>query len=652
MLVFIGGLRTLNELLTAGIAITAFSLLLYALSFNLRDRVARSFALILACVVTVFVGEAIAGVATPTEWITFWYQIQWLGIIYLPPAYLHFSDALLATTGRPSRGRRRLLIRIIYLISTVFLITLYTGHLVGPLVIQDQPTPYLQRRPLTWVFAAFYVLSMVWAWVNFWRAYQRTVTSTSQRRMLYLISGSLAPALGSYPYLLFGSGFAARHELIFWSAATVSNILVSVFIVLMAYAVAFFGVPWPDRVVKRRLFKWLMRGPVTASTVLSITTIVRRIGASMGTVYSAAVPIAMAGTLLLMQYLITILAPLWERWLFYGGDRDQLQLLQTLEERLLTSSDLRQFLEAVLTGICDRLQVPSAFVAALGSRGVELWVSVGDRETLNEEILSEDLLQVVVQNGNGKTSSKSPMNLFSWGDFWLIPLYHQQASDQPLLGLLGVIRNPEQAPDEEQREALLMLTRRVAIALEDRHKQQQVFSSLESLTPEVDLIQRLRAASRYDGGNVLITTPEELESDDLAQWVKDALSHYWGGPKLTESPLLQLKVVQEAAQDIDGGTVNALREILRRGIEHVKPEGERRFTAEWILYNILEMKFMEGRKVREIAMRLAMSEADLYRKQRVAVEAVANAIVEMEVQARKEGTPVNHTQLPKRYIDL
>ena len=63
------------------------------------------------------------------------------------------------------------------------------------------------------------------------------------------------------------------------------------------------------------------------------------------------------------------------------------------------------------------------------------------------------------------------------------------------------------------------------------------------------------------------------------------------------------------------------------------------FTAEWILYNILEMKFMEGRKVREIAMRLAISEADLYRKQRVAIEAVAKAILEMEQQARL-GVPV------------
>ena len=50
--------KTLNQILTAGIAITAFSLFLYALSFNLRDRVARSFALILLGVVVVFTADA------------------------------------------------------------------------------------------------------------------------------------------------------------------------------------------------------------------------------------------------------------------------------------------------------------------------------------------------------------------------------------------------------------------------------------------------------------------------------------------------------------------------------------------------------------------------------------------------------------------
>ena len=82
-----------------------------------------------------------------------------------------------------------------------------------------------------------------------------------------------------------------------------------------------------------------------------------------------------------------------------------------------------------------------------------------------------------------------------------------------------------------------------------------------------------------------------------------------------------------------GTAVNALRSVLSRGVERVRPSGDRRFTGEWMLYNILEMKFLEGRKVRDVALRLAMSEADLYRKQRVAIEAVSAAIAQMEQEA-------------------
>jgi hypothetical protein len=140
---------------------------------------------------------------------------------------------------------------------------------------------------------------------------------------------------------------------------------------------------------------------------------------------------------------------------------------------------------------------------------------------------------------------------------------------------------------------------------------------------------------RYDQSEILSDLDTFSPPKDLALWVKDALSHYWGGPKLTESPLMRLKVVQTALEEHNGNPANALRAILKKGVEQVRPEGERRFTAEWILFNILEMKFMEGRKVREIALRLAMSEADLYRKQRVAIEVVAQAIMDMEMKARE-----------------
>jgi len=215
----------------------------------------------------------------------------------------------------------------------------------------------------------------------------------------------------------------------------------------------------------------------------------------------------------------------------------------------------------------------------------------------------------------------------------LIPLHTEESGE--LIGLLGL--SSEDAPEElaeEQAELLHMLVERALVALTDRLLQREVFHAVDRLVVQVDQIQRLRAAARYNGVQVLGEEGEVVPGQaDLAALVRDALTHYWGGPRLTSSPLLGLTVVREAIEEQGGNPVNGLREILRRGIERVRPEGERRFTAEWMLYNILEMKFLEGRKVRDIAMRLAMSEADLYRKQRVAIEAVARAIGEMEAEA-------------------
>jgi hypothetical protein len=621
----LSGLKFVNQLLTAGIAITAFSLLLYALTFNLRDRVARSFALILICIAIVFVGDAISSIVSSNQMLQFWLQLELVGIIFLPACYFQFSEALLVTTGRPLHGGQRWITRLMYVISCGFLVSLPLMLLVGPLDPEASPAPHLERTWLTWFFAIYYLVIVIWSWVNFRQAYQRTITPTSRRRMRYLIIGALAPVLGTYPFLLFGSSLATNHPLLFWLVAVLNNFTVLVLMIVMAYAVAFFGVSWPDRVVKRRLFKWLMRGPVTASFVLAMTTLVRRVGDYFGYENNAAVPIIMVGTLLLFEYAITLAAPLWERWLFQGGDKSNLLLVQTLDERLLTTGDLRQFLESVLAAICDRIQASRGFIIALGAGDLELLVSIGDPPQADE--LSGGLNHVVAQNGNGGS-------FFIWDNFWLVPLHSPSMKEEVLLGILGIGRNLENALGDDQKEAVIFLAERAATALEDHVRQQEIFNSIEILSPQIDLIQRLRAASRYGGADVLTAQDIPLEPPDMARWVKEALTHYWGGPRLTDSPLMSLKVVQKTLQEHQDNPANALRAILRQAVEQVRPEGERRFTGEWILYNILEMKFMEGKKVREIATRLSMSEADLYRKQRVAVDAVASAILDMENKAR------------------
>jgi hypothetical protein len=620
---FIAALRTVSQILTAGIAITAFALLLHTMTYNLRDRVARTFAFILVCVVIAFTGEAIGSNAGTTEAAEFWLRVQWIGIVMLPANYLHFSDALLATTGRPSRGRRIWAIRLTYFACIVFLIGLPFSLLVGPLVMNQPPAPHLQRTIITDLFTFFYASVMLIAWSLFLRSYQRTKTPTSRRRMIYLGVGALAPAMGVFPYLLFGSEFAASRPTLFWSIALLSNLVVGALLVVMAYAVAFFGVSWPDRVVKSRLFKWILRGPVTASITLGLVTIIRRAGEVYGQHYTALVPIVMTASILLMEYLITFLSPEWERKLFVGKDRQEIQTLHNLEDRMMTRNDLNQFLEMVLAAVCDRLQAAGAYLAVMNGEKSGQIVRIGKASS-----------EITEYGDDVKTDlqERDDTDLYQLGDDCLIPLREiDEEGSFHLYGIMGITGLAENVIEEDARSALNLLASRATRVLRDWKRQQKVLLTLEPLTSEMEELQRMRAAASYNDRTLLLdelpTAPQEM-----IQWVKDALTHYWGGPKLTDSPLMRLRIVQREAGDHDGNLPNALRSILKKAIEQTRPEGERRFTGEWILYNILEMKFLEGRKVREIAIRLSMSEADLYRKQKIAIETVARSLDEMETQ--------------------
>jgi len=624
-------IEAISQILTAGVAITAFALLLYALAFNLREHVARAFILILTNVVIVFTTQSIASVSANASLIELILKLKWVGIVFLPATYLQFSDSLLTLTGRPSRGRRSWLVRLTYLLSIVLLVMIPLNILIGTYTPADTPVPYLTHNIFTNLFSIYYIVVMIVAGSLQFRAYQRTVTKTSRRRMIYLLAGATVAAIGIFPFQLIGSGVIALNSIIFWILVSLSSLAVGVFLVLMAYAVAFFGVTWPDRLVKSRLIKWLLRGPFTASIALAVTTIVRRLGLLWDEPYNAFVPIFMVATILFLEYIITILAPFWERLLFYGSDRDDVALIQSLEGHLLTRSDLGQFLEIVTATVCDLLQVPEAFIATLKGNKLELLTTTGDKKAFKAIEESDELVELSLEKESALLG-----DFFYWNGHLLIPLiYDDPQNGQVFLGLLGFPWELDREMEEEYLHSINLLAVRVAIGLRDWRMQQQVFQSLESLQPQVALIQQLRAASSYNKIGVLLDEVD-LPDEDFVVWVKDALSHYWGGPKLTESPLLNLNIVQAAVKEYDGNPANALRAILKTAVNNIKPDGERRFTAEWILYNILELKFLEGRKVREVAGRLAMSEADLYRKQRVALEEVSKVIIGMEMAAREE----------------
>ncbi|NIO68630.1 MAG: hypothetical protein GTN71_06190 [Anaerolineae bacterium] len=623
-----------NLILSSAIVITAFSLLVYIFTHNLRSAVARSFCALITFVIVVYAGDVVLSKVETLEAAVFWLKFQWIGIAFVPAAYLHFSDALLRTTNASSR-LRRISVYASYVIGlALLLMAIFTDVLVRDGVYYSPQVAHLTAGPLFWVFAIYFFATVVGGAANIRWAQQRCLTSASRRRMTYLAISFAAPGLGVFPYLLIASRPAFIPPVVLLSFVLIGNLGVALMIVVMAYSVAYFGVLTPDRVIKHSLIHYLLRGPFVGTCVIMVMLVMPKAERILGLPRDTVLIFTVVATIVLLQILINLTKPFIDR-LIYRQDREEITWIQELDKRLLTTTDLKQFLENVLTSLCELLRVRRGFVVVMAGGRPQIEAHCGSLRACRAFVDSCDLgtLARLVSEEEGGSSPLKNGGFIARDGYWLHPL-RTQARDATL-GILGVeAREPEPNLTAEEQEVVEALISQAEVALEDRSLQQGIFTVLRSIIPEIELIQRWRGTVRYTGSPGLETIESSpLYAPDFQQWVKDALSHYWGGPKLTESPLLKLKIVEEALRENDGNPAKALRAVLNRAIESLKPEGERRMTtSEWILYNILEMKFIQGRRVRDIAGRLAMSESDLYRKQRVAIEEVAKTLVDMEQQ--------------------
>ena len=625
----------INQLLTSAIVITGLALLLYILTYNRQSDVTRAFAALLSCVIIVYVVDLVVFPFKTFARTAPWLRLQWMGIALAPSAYLHFSTTLLGTTNARHRYSDWI-VRLNYVLGgAVLLLALSTDQIVN----EPETTIYpfhLEAGLAFGLFAAYYFVTVACGAININRARRRCLTSTSRRRMTYAAISFVAPSIGVFPYLLITGWTGFLPQWSFWLLLVVSNIAVALMLVVLAYSVAYFGVLAPDRVVKRRMILFLLRGPLVAWLILGVLTVGRRADSIFGLYNETFTVLAVVAVTIFMQVIITAAAPFIDR-LIYRQDRQEVTWLRTLDERLLTSTDMNQFLENVLTAMCDLLRTPSAFMAMVSEEGPQLEVACGPLEPDGVEWTVEEWRAITEPSDNGRGTGERALwqeeGFFIWDGYWLLPLHAQ--ADSVVTGVLGLAaRAPHIDLNQEEREGLDILVKQAEMALEDWHLQRHVFAALELLIPEIDSIQRQRGVVRYQGSPALQGFESGLiDRPEFSRLVKEALRHYWGGPNLSDSPLLQLRVVKRALPEYGGSPMKALRAVLTQGIERLRPDGERKMTAtEWLLYNILELKFIQGKKVRDVAMRLAMSESDLYRKQRVAIEEVARQIAQMELQ--------------------
>ncbi|NUQ38724.1 MAG: hypothetical protein HUU23_13210 [Caldilineales bacterium] len=623
--------------LSSAILILSFSLFAYILTFNLHSRVGRAFAALLLGVIIVYSGDVVLPRA---GWQEEWLRFQWLGIALVPAGYLHFTRAvLLATWLQPDSPRWRWLTTGAYALSGLFAYLAVASDVLVQAPIGAVHISHLQPGSLFPLFTLYFIFATLWGGLNLLRARLHARTHVSRRRLNYLLWTFAAPGLGVFPYLILLPSAGASPPSIFFTLASIITTAVGVMMTVMAYSVAYFGVLSPDRVIKRQLVYFLLRGPAVAVLVIVILLTVPKVEVILGLPPDTALTLFVVAAIVLAQIALFIFQP-WIDRLLYRKEADEVQWLRTLETRLLTSSDLSQFLENVLVALCDAFEVTEGFVALPGEDAVRLEAVVGNEANARAALSLPEVQRMLTAENTD-------------ADFHRVDGYHVRSltnryTDQ-LLGIVA-LRSPRfdlTARDEAIAAGIQHLLRRAEIAVEDRRLQLDVFEALRPILPEIEVMQALRGAVPY------VIGPAESEEDNLAatpeftEWVRDALSHFWGGPKLSDSPLLNLRVVRNALQQYDNSPTRALRAVLQAAIELQRPGGQRQMTtSEWLLYNLLDLKFIQGKRVREVAARLAMSESDLYRKQRVAISAVARTLASMEANTPANGPSPAETLAP------
>ncbi len=613
-----------NLLLSSAILILSFSLFIYIVTYNLHSRVGRSFALLLLGVIIVYSGDI---VIPRVEWQENWLRFQWLGIALVPAAYLHFSRAVfLATRLQSDRRRWQWIVRGAYALSAFFALLALLGDVLVAAPAGQEPVTYLQPGPVFPLFTLYFVVATLWGGYNLLSARSYTRSLASRRRLNYLLWSFAAPGLGVFPYLILVSRAGDTSPVLVLTLASIANVAVGIMTVVMAYSVAYYGVLAPDRAVKRQLVYFLLRGTLVAVIVVALILSVPKVEAILGLPSNTALTFLVVATIVLAQVAIHLLQP-WIDRLLYRNESDEVQWLRTLDTRLMTSGDLSQFLENVLISISDALQVTEGFVALPGDQGVRLEAVIGS-EASARYVLSLPEVQTLLTN-------EQPDNSFHLVNGYIIRSLINRHSEQPM-GIVAFRKPPLDLDnlDDETWSVIQHLIRRAEIAVEDRRLQLDVFAALRPILPDIEIMQALRGTVPY------VITPQTAAKEHLTaspeftEWVREALNNIWGGPKFSNSPLMNLTIVKNALADYDNSPTRALRAVLQKAIDQQRPPGERQMTtSQWLLYNILDLKFIQGKRVRDVANRLAMSESDLYRKQRIAISEVARTLADMETQS-------------------
>lgn len=614
-------LHQLSRLVSNVTLIVTFSLWAYLTIRSWGGAVTRALTIMLCGVFTAVVADVLIQVAHDVNILEFILRWSWLGIMLVPTSMLHMVLALAIQLQIVKA--RMWVVWVSYAVGMLIVLAVVLTNFVVSTPIRYNSVPALTPQPLFSLVAIFSFGLVTAAWILLLQVRAKVLTPSLRRRMNYMVASWYGPLALSFPILSLLPTEYLLPESISLSIGIVAAPIAAIFMMVTAYSATFVGSPQPDRIVKHDFLRWWLYGPFIGVSIIlflqvvpvfaSISHLPTEIWAVFGIMMMTVV----------MPIVVNQIRPYLDT-LIYANDHEDIDYLRTLPRTTFTQTDLRRLLENSLTVMCGAAQSDSAFVAAPDDFGVyAVKMIVGGRRRIRQFFDANPLDSLMVQLQAHQ--SAQPLIVNDYG------IAVMRDPDSQIVGIVGLYHY-ERIASPEVKQLVGTLTRQVEHALVMVTMQQRLIDTLRTMAPEINTLQQM--SSRIEQA-----TPDALQAleDDVAmmpeftQLVRDALTHYWGGPKLSDSPLLGLKSVKRMRDAQATSPTKALQLVLRQAIDNIRPDSALSTTAnESILYNILEMRFLHGRKIRDTAERLAMSESDLYRKQRIAVDEVARQIAMME----------------------
>src|SRR5690606_7261085 len=223
------------------------------------------------------------------------------------------------------------------------------------------------------------------------------------------------------------------------------------------------------RVVRYRMVRFLLRGPAIAILAILAIQTVPTIEEWLGLPRDLVLFSVITGVIICSQLFLSVSKTIVDR-LIYREDKDEIAWLRELDRHLLTTTDLRQFLENHLVALCELLRVESGFVASVVGSDLILEVMVGPTEAHARVRDRSDWVETMtrtVRHADGVIPH-------SERGFWLWPLQERSAEGDlsVSMGMLGVEARTD-APLLSQDEEIVVesMVERITSALIDRRLQ-------------------------------------------------------------------------------------------------------------------------------------------------------------------------------------